>query len=387
MVAPQSHPFLLRVSRALLEKADRSRGEANVRLRLDEKAAPELYASVDEEDLRLLEMLLSELGASGWVSLRIAKRRDFQSFTERRPTLELLDFNALASWADFQSRHLAWDRRFLAHLRATPEHVFGDARSQLLDYLSRSPIWALESLPLEDAQACLVTLQEQCRRAGGSAVRELSAQVFQGRSKVLDSRLELLRLLGAPDGAFVESPVQLLLAAPSHFEQVLFIENLVTFEHMADDVRQGWRRSLLVYAAGFKGSARRLRSPAGSRLYFRANSQADASRESVRAWLYGHDDKSVFFFGDLDYSGMQILMSLREAFPNAQAWQPGYKVLASTLRDGGGHPPDWADKEGQIDPGSTGCLYADKVLGPLMGQKGRFVDQEAALFDDIDSGS
>lgn len=384
MVAPQSHPFLLRVSRSLLEKADRSRGEANVRLRLDEKVAPELYASVDEEELRLLEMLLSELEASGWVSLRIARRRDFQSFIERNPTLELLDFNELASWAAFQSRHLAWDRRFLAHLRATPEHVFGNARNQLLDYLSRSPLWALEALPLETAEACLVTLQDRCRGADGLALRELSAQVFQGRSKVLDNRYELLRILGASEGIFSEAPVQLLVAAPSNFEQVIFVENLVTFEHMADEVRQTWRNSLLVYASGFKGGARRLRSFAGSRLYFRGNSQTNVSSEAVRNWLYGAHEMPVFFFGDLDYSGMQILASLHEAFPNAQAWRPGYEVLASLLRNGGGHTPDSADKEGQTDPGVTDCLYADQALSPLMRQTGRFVDQEAARFDEID---
>jgi hypothetical protein len=62
---------------------------------------------------------------------------------------------------------------------------------------------------------------------------------------------------GRSPGQFFESPIQLLLALPGDesFADVLFIENLVTFERMADARAPAWDRSLLVYAAGFRGSA------------------------------------------------------------------------------------------------------------------------------------
>jgi hypothetical protein len=376
---PAPHPFLAGVARALLEKADRSRGEANVRLRLDPKVAPQLHGASDGEALRLCEMLLQELAASGWVHLILAKAREFQSFTDRNPTLELLDFASLADWAGYESRHAAWDRKFLAFLRATPETFFNANRTALFDYLGRSPLWALEGIEFSQAVSCLLELSELCMSGVSLPLREASARIFQGRSKVLDSRQELLRLLGAKGDQFTEPPIQLLVAMPDRFDHVLFVENLVTFERMADHRHPTWARAVLAYAAGFKGSARRLRSPKGSRLYLRAKEQGDAAEtgEAVAAWLYGRSELPVHFFGDLDYSGLQILSGIREGFSGAQAWQPGYARLAEVLRAGGGHLPETADKEGQAEPGPVGCAYADDVLLPLIRSTGRFVDQEA----------
>lgn len=99
--------------------------------------------------------------------------------------------------------------------------------------------------------------------------------------------------------------------------------------------------------------------------------------QAVENWLFGATDLPVRFFGDPDYAGMQILRSLREVFANAQAWIPGYEVLADDLERGGGHAPGLAGKELQTDAGHTGCAYADQRLLPLMRHHGRFMDQEA----------
>jgi hypothetical protein len=98
----------------------------------------------------------------------------------------------------------------------------------------------------------------------------------------------------------------------------------------------------------------------------------------VERWLFGPSQLPVFFFGDLDYAGMQILGSLRTVFPGAAAWRPGYERLADVLMQGGGHAPAQAAKELQTDPGNTGCAFADGELLPLIRRHGRFVDQEAA---------
>jgi hypothetical protein len=116
-------------------------------------------------------------------------------------------------------------------------------------------------------------------------------------------------------------------------------------------------------------------SRSGSRLYLRMPS-ANAGLEAVESWLFGATEAPVSFFGDLDFAGMQILASLREVFAGAGAWQPGYHVLMRILTQGG-HLPDHASKGQQVDPGGTGCSYADGELLPAMRQHGRFVDQEA----------
>lgn len=377
-MTPAPHPFLAKVATLLLQKADRSRSDAAVRLKLDRSAVPEMYAATDGDAIRLYWMLLEELAASGWVRLHLATAREFQSLLERKPALELLDFQALADWARYESRHAAWDRRFLAFLRGEQSDALGPDKPQLLEYLGRSPLWALEEIEFAEALACLSELRERCLSTRTMPVRELSALVFQGRSKVLDSRQELLRLLGAGDEQFTEVPIQLLVAAPESFDHVLFVENAVTFERMADLRQECWARALLVFAAGFRGSARRMRSSRGSRLYLRSDGRArPGDQDVIEAWLYRHAELPVYFFGDLDFSGLQILGSLREGFPGAQAWRPGYQALAALLEQGKGHSPSWADKEGQTEPPPCGCPYSDETLLPLLLKSRKFIDQEA----------
>lgn len=110
------------------------------------------------------------------------------------------------------------------------------------------------------------------------------------------------------------------------------------------------------------------------------------------AWLFQplEDERTgspvvpVCFFGDLDHAGMQILASLREVFPQAGAWRPGYGQLARLLAAGAGHPPELAAKAQQTDPGRTGCAYADNELLPLLRSQGRFIDQETFDLNDVD---
>lgn len=376
---PQPHTFLRDIAQKLLQKADKSKGQRNVRLKLDEKIVPALYHLTDGEAVRFHQLLVEELAASGWVRLHLSPAREFAGFLERSPMLELIDFAALASWANFESRKEAWDRQLLSYLHAAQARYVDDRRESLVGYLSRSPLLALQGLSHEEALTCIEHLAMLCQSGVRLPLRELSASIFHGRSKVLDNRGELLRILGASEGQFYEPPIQLLVSAPVDFRQVLFIENLVTFERMADVEDERWEKTALVFASGFRGSARRLRTQEGSSIYVRTKGRPEAScsAEALSQWLYGEDVIPVSFFGDLDFSGMSILCGLREVFPGALAWRPGYQRLAQLLCMGGGHLPDMADKEGQVDAGATGCAFSDQVLGPLMRATGRFVDQEA----------
>lgn len=383
-LAPPRDLMLLRLAARLLAKAERSDDQRPIRLRLDQRELPELYGQVHAEALSRVELLLGELASTGWVRLVLARHREFAGFVDRKPQLELVDFDALAKWAGYQRLADRWQRRLAVHLE---QHWVDDeagCKRALLDYLSRSPVTALATVPTEEAMRSLWALREICLSGISLPLREASARVFHGRSKVLDSRDELLRLLGASPGQFWEAPIQLLVDIPPAFDEALFIENLVTFERMADTRRTDWRRSLLVYAAGFKGSAKRLRHSSGCRIYVRAMHADSLTLEpssarglgAVSAWLFGRSEMPVRFFGDLDFAGMQILTSLREVFPDAEAWQPGYADLVAVVSSGGGHLPEAASKEGQTDPGATGCAYSDGVLLCALRKFGHFVDQE-----------
>ncbi|HMN77073.1 MAG TPA: hypothetical protein PKC97_13480 [Burkholderiaceae bacterium] len=377
-------PILLRIAASLLAKAERSGRERAVRLKLDRRELPELYDQVHAEAVGRIELLLREIERTGWVRLVLTRERDFAGFVDRKPQLELVDFDALADWAGYRRLADSWQRRLVAHLDAHWNEPDTARKRALLEYLTRSPVAALATLSAEEAMSSLQALGALCLSGVSMPLREASAQVFHGRSKVLDSRDELLRLLGAAPGQFWEAPIQLLVDIPPAFDEALFVENLVTFERMADARGADWQHSLLIYAAGFKGSAKRLRHRNGCRIYLRATHaeilalepSAIRGLEAVGAWLFGRSDLPVRFFGDLDYSGMQILGSLREVFAQAKAWQPGYAKLAIALSAGRGHAPEAAGKERQGDPCTTGCNYADGVLLPLMRQSGRFVDQE-----------
>jgi len=84
------------------------------------------------------------------------------------------------------------------------------------------------------------------------------------------------------------------------------------------------------------------------------------------------------FWGDLDYAGIAILKSLRRRFPTIEAWKPGYALLLEQLSDG--HMVGEAGKQEQVDPGDSGCRYADRQLLPAIRRHARFLDQEAVTW-------
>jgi hypothetical protein len=371
--APQPDSFLVRLATRLLAKAERSTGAAPVRLKLDSRETPELHDAIDADTQQRHLWLLEDLCRTGWAQLRLGPAREFATVADRNPQLELLDFEALAAWAGYTPQAQRWQAQWLRHLDT---HWPASGRAEL-DYLARNPLLALQDLPLAHATRSLELLQGLCASGRKLPLREAAALAFQGRSKILDNREELLRVLGAAPGQFSEPPIQLLVQAPQRTDEVLFVENLVTFERMADHHGAAWEHSLLVYAAGFRGSAKRLRSRESCRVYLRASRGCAAQLALVEDWLFGSTQLPVFFFGDLDFTGLQILTNLRTVFEGASAWQPGYEQLAAILHGGGGHLPGQATKESQLDPRETGCPFADGQLLPLMRAWGRFVDQEA----------
>jgi hypothetical protein len=76
---------------------------------------------------------------------------------------------------------------------------------------------------------------------------------------------------------------------------------------------------------------------------------------------------------------MQILKSLRNRFEGLTAWQPGYAPMVQTLHSRGGYAaPKAGEDPAQVDPGLTGCVYADNNLLPAVREYGQ-IDQESIL--------
>lgn len=210
-------------------------------------------------------------------------------------------------------------------------------------------------------------------------LREVSSQLFWGMSKVLDKRQGMVAaLLETDDCPFPESPVQLqIYLPPNGYRAVLFIENLMSFERAARSASAAFEALALVYASGFKSSAQRLRSPDGCSLYYSAKGGISRDfTDSFETWLFGKQSKPAYFWGDLDWAGMRILAAMRATFPDIEAWEAGYSVMLNALREGYGHSPEAADKQGQKAIGAVGCSYADRTLLPVLTAEGRFVDQE-----------
>jgi len=208
-------------------------------------------------------------------------------------------------------------------------------------------------------------------------LRNLSAKCFWQNSKFLDHRQDMLEQL-YPQLKIKPRVVLVNVYLPPTVEGVLFIENLDSYHQAIQGIPEAAKNLALVYSAGFKLSAQRIRDKKGVSLHFHHVSHVQ--RQFTVWWhtsIIGSDTEwPVYFWGDLDYAGMEILKNLKQRFINMSAWQPGYQPMLQLLLDGEGHTPEMTGKQKQEDKGDTGCQYADTQLTPVMRETGCFVDQE-----------
>jgi Wadjet protein JetD, C-terminal len=209
--------------------------------------------------------------------------------------------------------------------------------------------------------------------------RQLSSRCFLADSKFLDSvsRQTLLgQLFPTLSRKLNDRPVLLHLYVPERIEQVIIIENQDTFLALVE-LRPS--RTALVNGAGYRVSAARIREAGLAHFSLQNRDASDLSRLQFEAWWLKAEvrDWPIFFWGDLDFAGLDIAASLKRSFPSLECWQPGYLPMVDLLQSGGGHLPIQADKERQrLVSTSTGCAFADQIMVPALYDYGRFVDQE-----------
>ena len=204
-------------------------------------------------------------------------------------------------------------------------------------------------------------------------LREIAARCFNGDSKALDNRFELLlKLYGDNANGIQPRPLLLTAWAPPGFSKLLIVENQDSFLRLVENSPEDYA---LLYSGGFRASATRLSSE-HTRFAFLPGS--DPERFKALFINMGLDEQTeCHFWGDLDFAGMGILKALRNSLPNLQAWQPGYQPMLEILNTGGGHTPQQTRKTAQTDPGTTGCPYTDSTLLPALRQTNSALDQEA----------
>lgn len=352
-----------------------------LRIALDSGTAPEIFLAESGADRELAWHVLEVLEAEGVGTIRFGLARRHGAREDRKPAFEI----ALSPGNEERLR------AFFG--RARPGPSYGQQWRLLVGastvsataktVLAESPI-AVEGRSAAEVLDRLLSVRELDRAASTLFLREVSSRAFWGNSKVLDGRGDLLAaLLDRDECPFQEQPVHLTVYLRRRFAQILFIENKTTFERCIIAASGATGGSLpldgvaLVFASGFVGSARRLRKPSGSRLFFSLDDVGHASLiDAFASAFYSDADLATAFWGDLDYAGMTILSRLRAIFPSATAWQPGYGSMLAQLEAGEGHLPEEARKVGQRPIVSTGCAFADEVLLPALAKHGRFVDQE-----------
>lgn len=354
--------------------AAEGRGSAKPRsLALSARSWPALYDAPLESDKANLWDCVRQMCQWDWLSCSPSSALKSESGYAAEPRLSVLDTSAVRVAVGrperVKSAAQRWAEAVDAGLEASPE-----AKAAAAQFLVEVP-----GRTMSEVVARLSLLASL--RSRELLLREVSSHLFWGMSKVLDNRQALVAaILGEDECPFPESPVQLQVCLPAGaFIGVLFIENQMTFEKTirASSPREGLA---VVYAAGFRAGAQRLRSKGGASVFYSAAGDlSDGRRTEFQGWLLrepGTPAREEYFWGDLDYSGMRILAALRSTFPRIAAWQHGYRPMLTTLLEGGGHPPVAADKAGQRPLDATGCPFADGELLPALKATGRFVDQE-----------
>lgn len=363
---------------ALVDRLDsaQTRGSANAQTAILSKTLwPSFYSQPFESDREALWHQARELAKLGLIALTPERAAHATAGYDMSPRIGMPDparmRAAVGRLERVKSAGELWREAVHAHLEGD-DSAKKVVSGYYIDLEGHSPASIVQRINELHREA----------RTPGLLLREVSSRLFWGMSKILDERERLVAaVLGLDDCPFPASPIQLQVKLPQgQAVGVLFVENAMSFEKAARSTSLEYRGLALVFASGFKASATRLRSAEGASLFYsRRGCMAPAEVAAFEQWLFQCNQLPVWFWGDLDWSGMRILTTLRASFGDVEAWQPGYEPMRKCLVAGGGHRPEAADKRGQRPIVSTGCSYADGQLLPLIDRLG-FVDQELFNF-------
>lgn len=364
--------LLRRLLHAFLDMLDKGRPDPTIKITAT--SAPELFYFY-HKDTQHLWQLIRELDTRYHVWTVQQARQSHTEESYEHATLRFVPENE--AMVRFWLHRPAQDSYALAWQKQVERNSgrFEDGGCALHGYIIRVPGRSADAV----VQA-FVALGEELRQP--CSLRELSAHCFWGDSMFLIKHRELINAL-YPDKSrnVLARPLLLHVWLPEHLENMLVVENQDSF---LDLVNSRPKNIGLVYGSGLQRSAAPSRET-GKTVFSFVGDEGAVREQFVQWWQRELDDLSIksWFWGDLDYAAMTILKGFREAFPDMEAWKPGYAPLVRRLQRGNCRP--YFDRaEHQVDPHETGTAYADQVLLPAIREARGFVDQEAVLLEELD---
>ncbi len=351
--------------------ADRQRPVA---ITLNEKTLPALFHQGAEAD-HLWDLIQSLQQDHAVIRISPNKRRDpyAPEYAQARLTLQADGEATLRHWLQRPQGPPALQRWRKAVAARRPRFP-GDTEKLAAHHITA---------PGQDDDAVIdAFIQLGAYAQKNLSLRQLSSRCFWGDSKFLDSREELIREL-YPECVIRARPVMVSIFIPrcvEKIEGILFIENQDSYTSAVTGNPSVCKDLILVYAAGFKGSASRIRDADGVSLHYHGKADERAQQQLEDWWFKRRPcGWPVWFWGDLDLAGMAILKALKQRFSEIRAWPPGYRPMLESLRQQKGHSPSTAGKQAQQDPGVTGCEFADDVLLPALRRHQAYIDQESVF--------
>lgn len=361
-----SFPDIKKIFDSILDKLDKipsSDRDRKIKIKVSEKFLPSLYYPKDFDDDKKLVSILKIFLEKKIFFLEEKKRDTYMPFSQKENASLVFNYEFEDFIRAFYNRKIIQDDWF--------EIVEAcDVNEKIKDIILRNKI---EIIGKNNQEICdrMVKLFTQNNKK--KSIRHVSAKYFWGLSKMLDNKAEIIEFLSL-------KPSPIILHVKSFcddFKNILFIENLDTFSTIIESKNHVFNNFLIIYSSGFKASAKRMRTVNGSKIFFEYNcTLKDKGRDSLARWLYGNEKKyNVYFWGDMDYSGINIYNSMKEIFSEIKLWKLGYSELLKAIDNDNFHNPIESHKESQIKPLKTNDFYIDEVLLPKL-EKGVFIDQE-----------
>lgn len=330
---------------------------------INEKTFPSLYEPLEINDDVELEKSINILIDEKIFDLSQNKKSEFLPLVDKKAKLVFNDnFETLLrsfynreiqndSWEEDLEKFFSKESELYVLLKKNPFRIEGKSNNEIIERL----YYWIENKNKSTSQ------------------RQESAKCFWGLSKMFDKRDEFNEFFGLKAMA-----ITLLIHSKNRdLNKVLFIENLETFYSAINSINPIFNDYVLIYSSGFKASAKRIRTNDGSKMFFTDDCKFSIDgKEDFISWFYERKklDISVYFWGDLDFSGIEILSSLKSNFTNLEAFKKMYSLMVESIDLG--HSPNLGKKENQKLPKNTGCVYTDEVLIPLLNSKKLFLDQE-----------
>lgn len=371
----QEEPALLALLHQFIDRLDQGPIddiENKLTLRLTRKQCPDLYGI--REDAEYLWSLIRSLDKQYQIwSLKGPRAKPGEpEFEKIRLEFNLDAEPCVRSWLQrplIDPYSLIWKEAIEKNAALWPTSVRFMVNSPLR-YEDRS------------AEALVNALVKFSRVVENMTLREASARCFWGDSKFAENKEIWLReVFPVVMHRLAPRPILLNVFVPAEVRGVLWVENQDSFLRLARACPPEVNGFALVYSAGFRATSPRIREPGHVLFCQLSASPVAVSSEALEKFWRGERALPCYFWGDLDFAGMSILANLRMAFPDTEAWQPGYGRMLTALQQGEGHRPEGAGKEQQTDPSVTGCGYADHVLLPALRRSRLAIDQEFVDWD------